>query len=81
MFLHIIQTFIDTVNNVDELLARRRESWILKALRKMFGLCEVFESKANVFADLIQSTLLLDEVLTGGVQRGCFGVDKFIFFS
>lgn len=79
--LHIIQTFINTINNVDELFARRRESWILKALRKMFGLREVFESEANVLADLIQLTLLLNEVLASGVQRGCFGVDKFIFFS
>lgn len=79
MILHVVQALIDAVDDVNKLLARRRECRILKALREVLGLCEMLETKANVLADLVELTLLLDEIFTCSVQRGRFGVDKLIF--
>lgn len=41
MQLHVVQTLVDVIHDLDELLACRRESWILQSLREMFGLREV----------------------------------------
>lgn len=53
MILHVVQALIDAVDDVNKLLARRRECRILKALREVLGLCEMLETKANVLADLV----------------------------
>lgn len=41
MQLHVIQALVDTVDDLHKLLARRRKCWVLKSLRKMFGLREM----------------------------------------
>lgn len=68
MSFHVFQTIVDAVDDVEKLLACRRKCWILKALREMLRLRKVLETKANIFADFIQLTLLLNEVLAGCIQ-------------
>lgn len=79
MILNVVEALINVVHYLSELFTRRRECWILKALRQVLSLCEVFETEPDIVANLIQPGLLLNQILTGRVQRRCFRIDEVVF--